>query len=95
LRLVPEREVRAGQERPTRDAELVHALRAGDPDAPAALWARYSPSVGRVLAKALGPTLEIEDLTPRSRSKEAKPFGHAGTLVRSWMPRWAAKCALR
>ena len=45
------------------DAELVHALRADDPGAPALLWARYSPSVGRVLAKALGPSLEIEDLT--------------------------------
>ena len=41
----------------------MHALRAGDPDAPAALWGRYSPSVKRVLAKALGSTLEIEDLT--------------------------------
>src|SRR4029078_8747375 len=50
-------------ERPARDADLVHALRAGDPEAPARLWARYSPSVGRVLAKTLGPTLEIEDLT--------------------------------
>ena len=28
------------------------------------LWARYSPSVGRVLAKALGPSLEVEDLDP-------------------------------
>jgi RNA polymerase sigma-70 factor (ECF subfamily) len=27
------------------------------------LWARYSPSVGRVLAKALGPCLDVEDLT--------------------------------
>lgn len=45
------------------DAELVRALRAGEPEAPALLWARYSPSVGRVLTKALGPCLEIEDLT--------------------------------
>ena len=59
---MPERDARS-VERPAKDADLVHALRAGDPDAPAALWARYSPSVGRVLAKALGPTLEIEDLT--------------------------------
>ena len=63
LRLVPERDARSAEERPAKDADLVHALRAGDPEAPAALWARYSPSVGRVLAKALGPTLEIEDLT--------------------------------
>jgi RNA polymerase sigma-70 factor, ECF subfamily len=63
LRLVPERDARPIEQRPAKDADLVHALRAGDPEAPAALWARYSPSVGRVLAKALGPTLEIEDLT--------------------------------
>ena len=63
LRLVPERSGRPAEERPGRDADLVHALRAGDPEAPARLWARYSPSVGRVLAKTLGPTLEIEDLT--------------------------------
>ena len=63
MRLVPARDARADEERPTKDTDLVHALRAGDPEAPAALWARYSPSVGRVLAKALGPTIEIEDLT--------------------------------
>ena len=60
---MPERDARTATERPPKDAELVRALRAGDPEAPAALWARYSPSVGRVLAKALGPSLEIEDLT--------------------------------
>ena len=63
LRLVPERGGRPIEERPAKDVDLVRALRAGDPEAPAALWARYSPSVGRVLAKALGPTLDIEDLT--------------------------------
>jgi RNA polymerase sigma-70 factor (ECF subfamily) len=63
LRLVPERSGRAPAVRSARDEELVGALRAGDPEAPAALWARFSPSVGRVLAKALGPSLEIEDLT--------------------------------
>ena len=63
LRLVPEGDNRASDARPAQDEELVGALRAGDPEAPAALWARYSPSVGRVLAKALGPSLEIEDLT--------------------------------
>jgi hypothetical protein len=59
---VPARDARPDEERPSKDADLVQALRAGDPEAPAALWARYSPSVGRVLAKALGPTIEIEDL---------------------------------
>jgi len=54
---------RAGAERSLTDAELIRALRADDPGAAAALWARYSPPVGRVLAKALGPGLEIEDLT--------------------------------
>ena len=63
LRLVPERDGRAPEARSPRDEDLVGALRAGDPEAPGALWARYSPSVGRVLAKALGPSLEIEDLT--------------------------------
>jgi RNA polymerase sigma-70 factor, ECF subfamily len=63
LRLVPARDARPDEEPPTKDADLVQALRAGDPGAPAALWNRYSPSVGRVLAKALGPTVEIEDLT--------------------------------
>lgn len=60
---MPERNGRASEARPPRDEDLVGALRAGDPEAPAALWARYSPSVGRVLAKALGPSLDIEDLT--------------------------------
>jgi RNA polymerase sigma-70 factor, ECF subfamily len=54
---------RATSERSPSDAELVRALRADDPGAAAVLWARYSPSVGRVLGKALGPCLEIEDLT--------------------------------
>jgi RNA polymerase sigma-70 factor, ECF subfamily len=53
----------AARGRSPSDAELVRALRDDDPGAPAVLWARYSPSVGRVLARALGPCLEIEDLT--------------------------------
>jgi len=53
----------AARGRSPSDAELVRALREDDPGAPAVLWARYSPSVGRVLARALGPCLEIEDLT--------------------------------
>jgi len=63
LRLVPEHEGRTSAGRSPTDADIVRALRAGAPDAPAALWARYSPSVGRVLAKALGPSLDVEDLT--------------------------------
>ena len=63
LRLLQERDGPATSGRSLTDAELVRALRADDPGAPAVLWARYSASVGRVLAKALGPCLEIEDLT--------------------------------
>jgi RNA polymerase sigma-70 factor, ECF subfamily len=63
LRLVHGRDGWATAGRPPTDAELVGALRADDPGAPAVLWARYAPSVGRVLAKALGPCLEVEDLT--------------------------------
>jgi RNA polymerase sigma-70 factor (ECF subfamily) len=63
LRLVTERDPRGAAARPPTDAELVSALRADDPEAPAMLWARCSPAVGRLLAKALGPCLEIEDLT--------------------------------
>jgi len=63
LRLVPERDGRANTGRSLTDAELVHALRADDPGAPAELWSRCAPVVGRVLARALGPCLEIEDLT--------------------------------
>lgn len=42
---------------------MVRALRADDREAPALLWARCSPPVGRLLAKALGPGLDIDDLT--------------------------------
>jgi RNA polymerase sigma-70 factor (ECF subfamily) len=63
LRLVAEHGERADTGRRLTDVELVRALRADDPAAPAELWARCSPAVGRVLAKALGPSLEIEDLT--------------------------------
>jgi len=59
---VPERGGR-GDPRPLTDAELVHALRADDAAAPGELWTRCSPAVGRVLAKALGPCPEVEDLT--------------------------------
>jgi len=59
---VPERGGR-GDARPLTDAELVHALRADDPAAPGELWSRCSPAVGRVLAKALGPCPDVEDLT--------------------------------
>lgn len=42
-------------------AELVSALRAGEPEAQAALWDRYSPSLRAVLRRSLGPSAEVED----------------------------------
>ena len=63
LRLVQRADPHALEERPAKDADLVRALRAGDPDGPPTLWARYSPLVARVLAKALGPTVDVEDVT--------------------------------
>ncbi len=48
---------------PLTDTDLACALRSDDPGAAAELWARCSPSVARLFAKALGPCLEIEDLT--------------------------------
>jgi len=60
---VHERDERGATGRALTDAELVRALRADDPAAPALLWCRCAPAVGRVLAKALGPGVDIEDLT--------------------------------
>jgi RNA polymerase sigma-70 factor (ECF subfamily) len=55
-------ELHKGGGAPT-DAELVHALRADDAGAPGMLWERHSPAVRRLLGRALGPSLEIDDLT--------------------------------
>ncbi|HEY8923593.1 MAG TPA: sigma-70 family RNA polymerase sigma factor [Polyangia bacterium] len=63
MRLVTDRDARSVSPRQLTDAELVRALRADDPAAPAILWARCAPAVQRLLAKVLGPGLEIEDLT--------------------------------
>lgn len=63
LRLVSERAQGSPERRSLTDPELVRALRAGDSDAPGALWERYSPAVRRLLARTLGPSIEIEDLT--------------------------------
>jgi RNA polymerase sigma-70 factor (ECF subfamily) len=63
LRLVSERPQGSPERRSLTDPELVGALRAGDSDAPGALWERYSPAVRRLLARTLGPSSEIEDLT--------------------------------
>lgn len=60
---MPERAGQTATARTLTDAELVHSLRADDPAAPAELWSRCAPAIERVLAKALGPCPEIEDLT--------------------------------
>jgi RNA polymerase sigma-70 factor (ECF subfamily) len=51
------------ERQPRTDAELVEALRAGEPDAPDVLWEHHSPAVRRLLARALGPSTDIDDLT--------------------------------
>jgi RNA polymerase sigma-70 factor (ECF subfamily) len=62
LRLVDDTGGRA-RARQLTDEELVVALRADDRQAPALLWARCSPAVGRLLGKALGPGIDVDDLT--------------------------------
>jgi RNA polymerase sigma-70 factor (ECF subfamily) len=63
LRLVSDRPKAASEGQSLSDAQLVEALRAGDPNAPAVLWERYSPAVRRLLARTIGPSLDIDDLT--------------------------------
>ncbi len=58
LRLVPESNDGAA----ASDADLACSLRADRAGAPAILWNRYSPAVRRLLERALGPGVEIEDL---------------------------------
>jgi RNA polymerase sigma-70 factor, ECF subfamily len=62
LRLVDARDGRRSARQLT-DEQLVSALRADDRLAPGLLWDRCSPAVGRLLAKTLGPGLDIDDLT--------------------------------
>jgi len=44
------------------DAELARALIARDPNAPRALWRRFSPMVFRILRRAMGLGHDVEDL---------------------------------
>ena len=46
----------------TPDAELAHALIAGQPNAPEQAWDRYAPLVHRIVSRALGPDAEVEDV---------------------------------
>ena len=54
---------RALRQRAPTDIELVQALRADDVGAPGLLWERYSPPVKRLLTRALGQGVDIDDLT--------------------------------
>jgi RNA polymerase sigma-70 factor (ECF subfamily) len=51
-----------GRDTDSARAELVEALRAQEPWAARALWDRYSPGVRRLMARALGPREDVEDL---------------------------------
>jgi RNA polymerase sigma-70 factor (ECF subfamily) len=44
------------------DADLARALIERHPDAPRAVWARFSPVVRRIVRRSLGPEHEVEDL---------------------------------
>jgi RNA polymerase sigma-70 factor (ECF subfamily) len=46
----------------SEDADLARALIARDPQAPRALWRRFSPMVFRMLRRSLGPGHDVEDL---------------------------------
>ncbi len=63
LRLVSDRPQVSDERESLTDSQLVRALRDGDSDAPFVLWERYSPAVRRLLARTLGPSPDIDDLT--------------------------------
>jgi RNA polymerase sigma-70 factor, ECF subfamily len=44
------------------DAELAAALIAGEPAAPREAWRRFSPLVGRMSRRALGPSADVDDI---------------------------------
>jgi len=62
LRLVSEDYDRPSTSAAESDIDLVRSLLADHAGAPAMLWDRYSPAVRRLLERALGPDVEIEDL---------------------------------
>lgn len=54
----------AGQPSPSpQEIELVAALSRGEPWAAQEVWDRHAPGVRRLMARALGPRPEVEDLT--------------------------------
>jgi RNA polymerase sigma-70 factor (ECF subfamily) len=59
------------------DTELVSALKAGEPDAPAVAWNRYAPLVFGICSRALGSEIEAEDLT---QDVFSRLFARIGTL---------------
>lgn len=59
----PLRVVRSEGEAHVEDAELADSLVAGEPWAASALWNKHSATVFRFLQRALGPTVDVEDLT--------------------------------
>jgi RNA polymerase sigma-70 factor (ECF subfamily) len=59
------------------DIELVEALKAGRPEAPAVAWNRYAPLVFGICSRALGSDVEAEDLT---QDVFYRLFARIGTL---------------
>lgn len=59
------------------DSELVRALVAGQPEAPAVAWNRYAPLVFGICSRALGSEIEAEDLT---QDVFSRLFARIGTL---------------
>jgi RNA polymerase sigma-70 factor (ECF subfamily) len=59
------------------DVELVEALKAGRPEAPAVAWNRYAPLVYGICSRALGSDVEAEDLT---QDVFYRLFARIGTL---------------
>jgi RNA polymerase sigma-70 factor, ECF subfamily len=59
------------------DVDLVTALQAGRPEAPAVAWHRYAPLVFGICSRALGSDVEAEDLT---QDVFYRLFARIGTL---------------
>jgi RNA polymerase sigma-70 factor (ECF subfamily) len=53
----------AGEAESARDLELARALINGTDHAAEAAWERYAPLVHRIVSRAIGPDVEVEDVT--------------------------------